>query len=149
MLFQITSKKQPTSCVTGINRLCHIFNLHAFLYLASCLTNKLPTEWVTHSPETLSETLNFEIAEGSSELRSGHAVTGNSKELILQAMLSPCCQAVRPSLLAAAVLVLDRQARGMNPLWPASLSRWTGISGPGSSEFEAAISAVLPGLVKY
>ena len=102
-----------------------------------------------HGPNPQSGTLTLRCAEGSTEPRPSNAVTGNGKELMLQAMLSPCCQAVRPSLLAAAVLVLDRQARGVDPLWPASLSRWTGLSGPGSSEFEAAISAVLPGLVKY
>ncbi len=88
-------------------------------------------------------------AEGAKELRYSDAIIGNARELMLQAMLSPCCQAVRPSLLAAAVLVLDRQSRGLNPLWPAALSRWTNISGPGSPEFEAALSTVLPVLVNY
>ena len=95
------------------------------------------------------DTLIADCAEGNTDPRSVSAVTGNSKELMVQAMLSPHCQAVRPSLLAAAVLVLDRQSRGINPIWPAALSQWTGISGPGSPDFEGAISAVLPVLVKY
>lgn len=69
-----------------------------------------------------------------------------SRELLAKAMLQRQCQRIRPTLLAAAALVVDRQAHGLNPLWPNSLAKWTGMAGPGSSDFEAAIQAVLPAL---
>lgn len=67
-----------------------------------------------------------------------------SRDLLARAMVQGHCQRIRPTVLAAAALVLDRQAHGLNPLWPTSLARWTEITGPGSPEFEAAIQAIVP-----
>ena len=52
------------------------------------------------------------------------------------------CQAMRPSLLAAAALYTDRCARGRVPAWPTAIAGLTGWSGMGQREFASAVQTV-------
>ena len=71
--------------------------------------------------------------------RAKARLAGNSKRLLTMAMADASTQFVRPSLLAAAALAVDRKARGLVPVWPASLRRWTGIAGPEDPALAAAM----------
>ena len=105
-----------------------------------------------------------EFAEMPPTPRAKARLAGNSKRLLTVAMADASTQFVRPSLLAAAALAVDRKSRGLVPVWPASLRRWTGIAGPEDPALDAAMQvrscktylaeprcshASWPGLVKY
>ena len=49
---------------------------------------------------------------------------------------------VRPAVMAATALMLHRMQHGVLPAWPLMLARLTGIAGPGTSEFDAALAVV-------
>ena len=79
--------------------------------------------------------------------RAKARLAGNSKRLLTVAMADASTQFVRPSLLAAAALAVDRKARGLVPVWPASLRRWTGIAGPEDPALDAAMQVCNPRLL--
>ena len=72
---------------------------------------------------------------------SAAAITGSQQELCLACVSETSFLNCRPSIVAAAVVYVNRRERGAIPFWPSSLSRLTGYNDVGALELSVAIKA--------
>ena len=72
---------------------------------------------------------------------SAAAIAGSQQELCLACVSETSLLNCRPSIVAAAVVYVNRRERGAIPFWPSSLSRLTGYNDMGALELSVAIKA--------